>query len=98
MERKLTQSHLAEILYVSPKTVDYYERRAANPSADFLVKVADALSVSPCDLLEYDVKTQGKPGPKSRLEILFGKVMQLPDGEKKYVARFLEQTLHMAKE
>jgi transcriptional regulator with XRE-family HTH domain len=62
--KHLTQPELAKHLDISVKAVDYYERRAKNPSVEFVRKVADVLLVSIEELIgEGKVKSKRKPGP-----------------------------------
>lgn len=48
--RGLTQEQLAERMGATQKTIDYYERRAANPSLDVITRCAEALGVSRAEL------------------------------------------------
>lgn len=43
--KDLTQADLAKKLNVSAKTVSYYERRAQNPTVQFLERIASVLGV-----------------------------------------------------
>ena len=59
---------LANLLDTIRKMIDYYERRAGNPSLDFIQRAAAALEVSVAELLGSQPHTQGaKPGPVSQL-------------------------------
>jgi transcriptional regulator with XRE-family HTH domain len=87
----LTQAELAERLSVSQQMIDYYERRAKNPTADFIRKAAATLDVSVDQLLSHQVKNGRKPGPKSRLERQFEAISKLPPGEQELVSKLLER-------
>jgi transcriptional regulator with XRE-family HTH domain len=91
----LTQVQLAERLSVSQQMIDYYERRAKNPTADFVRKAAGALSVSVDQLLGHEVKNgrKHKPGPPSQLEERLSAVRHLSRDEQKVVLRFLDAFL-----
>src|SRR6266498_6107565 len=47
----LSQTQLADLLDTTRKMIDYYERRAGNPSLDFIQRAAEALDVSVAELL-----------------------------------------------
>jgi transcriptional regulator with XRE-family HTH domain len=47
----LSQTQLAELLDTTRKMIDYYERRAGNPSLDFIQRAAEALDGSVAELL-----------------------------------------------
>jgi len=46
-----SKTQLAEVLDTTRKMIDYYERRAGNPSLDFIQRAAEALDVSVAELL-----------------------------------------------
>src|SRR5262249_41547057 len=52
----LSQTQLADLLDTTRKMIDYYERRAGNPSLDFIQRVAEALDVSVAELLGSEAK------------------------------------------
>ena len=61
-----TQTQLAERLATTREMVDYYERRAPNPSLEVIQKLAEALEVSVPELLGVEMKAahkRRKPGP-----------------------------------
>jgi transcriptional regulator with XRE-family HTH domain len=72
----------------------YYERRAQNPSADFVGKAAAALGVSADDLLGKPKATRrGKPGPPSVIEERLQAVRNLPREKQKVVLQLLDSFL-----
>ena len=89
----LTQAQLAERLSVSQQMIDYYERRAKNPTADFIRKAAAALNVSVDQLLGHVVKNGRKPGPPSQLEQRIAALRRLPRDKQKVVLQFLDAFL-----
>ncbi len=89
----LTQAQLAERLSVSQQMIDYYERRAKNPTADFIRKAAAALNVTVDQLLDHEVKNGRKPGPPSKLHQKIDQVARLPRAKQLYVLQFLDQVL-----
>jgi transcriptional regulator with XRE-family HTH domain len=66
--------------------IDYYERRAGNPSLDFIQRAAEALDVSVAELLGSQPKaTRGKPGPPPHLQLRFDQIRRLPRKEQEFV-------------
>ena len=52
-----------------------YERRAGNPSLDFIQRAAEALDVSVAELLGSQPKAaRGKPGPTPQLQLRFERI------------------------
>ena len=93
-ERGLSQPQVAKMLGTSREVVSYYERRATNPTTEFLAKVSVALDVSISDLLgKADAKPRRKPGPASQLEARFDEVRKLPKARQKFVIDFLDTVL-----
>lgn len=86
-ERGLSQAELAERLGATRKTVDYYERRAANPSIEVIRRVAEALEVSPAELMEVEAaRRRAKPGPAGRLSQVFEEAARLPRRQQEKIA------------
>jgi len=94
--RGLTQAQLAETLGISVEMLAYYERRATNPSADFIGKAAAFFGVSADELLALDSKSPRKPGPPSQLAQLTERLSKLPRAQQKVVAQMLEGFLKQA--
>lgn len=94
--RGLTQPQLAESLGITPEMLNYYERRAKNPSADFIGKAAAFFGVSADDLLALNTKAPRKPGPPSHLEQLTARLAKLPRAKQKVVVEMLEGVLRQA--
>ncbi len=92
----LTQMQLAKRLGVSQQMIDYYERRAGNPTAAFVRKVAEALNVSIDNLLGHNGKQPRKSGPPSQFEQRLTAVRQLPREKQNLVLQFLDSFLHNA--
>ncbi|HEU4388774.1 MAG TPA: helix-turn-helix transcriptional regulator [Blastocatellia bacterium] len=92
-----SQSQLAETLDTTRKMIDYYERRAINPSLDFMQRAAEALDVSLAELLgSHPKRARTKPGPPSQLEVRFDKIKRLPRKEQDFVIKFLDTVLDRA--
>ena len=88
---------LAEKLDTNQKVIDYYERRAANPSLAFIQKAAKVLEVSTADLVGNESNNpKSKPGPPPALALRFERIRQLPRKEQDFVIRFLDTVLEKA--
>jgi transcriptional regulator with XRE-family HTH domain len=96
-KRGWVQKELAEQLNTSRMIIDYYERRAVNPSLAFIERAAEVLGVSAAELLGSDVKpAQARPGPVSALSLRFEQVRKLPRKDQDFVIRFLDTVLENA--
>jgi len=81
--------------------VDYYERRAVNPSLALIEQLAEALEVSPADLLGVETRAthkRGKPGPTPQLQLRFERVQRLSRKDQEFIIRFLDTVLEKAEE
>lgn len=94
--RGWTQPQLAEKLGISFNALIHYERKAHNPNADFIAKVAKLFNVTVDELLGHEVKTVRKSGPPSRLEQLTNQLSTLPRQKQKAVVEILEGYLKTA--
>jgi transcriptional regulator with XRE-family HTH domain len=94
----LTQRELAERVGVTRPMIDYYERRATNPTLDFIERAAAALGVSTAEVLggEPAHPARARPGPKPRLLERFERVRQLPRKDQEFVLQFLDAFLERA--
>ena len=89
----LSQTDLAGLLGISPKAVDYYERRARNPSLAFVRQASEALNV-PFDELAGTAKLPAKrPGPSKKLLRQLEQIQRLPKGKQRFVSEFLDTVL-----
>lgn len=91
--RGWTQPQLAEQLGISLNALVHYERKATNPSADFIGKVAKLFNVSVDELLGHTVKAERKSGPPSQLEERLLAVRKLPREKQKVVLQLLDSFL-----
>lgn len=91
-ERGLTQPQLADLVDMSSKAIDYYERRAKNPSFDFVQKVSDALGLSPDELMGVEAP-KGKSGPPPKLQKQLEQIQKLPRSKQRVVSQLLEAFL-----
>lgn len=92
-ERGLTQAQLAERMGVAREVVDYYERRAKNPSVDTIQKVADALGVEPAQFVGGKKLATKKRGPPSELELRLERLRKLPRRQQDLIIRMLDAAL-----
>jgi len=95
-EQGLSQQKLAELLGTTRNAVDYYERRATNPTLDLIQKCADTLGVSPEYFLDDDSGKPRKRGPKSVLEKRFEQVSKLPRGKQREILKVVDALLAQA--
>ena len=91
-ERGLTQRELAELLGVSQKMVEYYERRASNVTADVVCKLSEVLNVTADELLGTSPQ-KAKPGPKSKLQRQIEQIERLPQSKQKAIVQVLDMAL-----
>ena len=91
--RGLSQPRFAKLLGLSREMVTYYERRAQNPTAEFLQKASEVLGVSANEILGQSVKPVRKPGPPSEVEARLDAVRKLPRIRQKFVLDFIDTVL-----
>jgi|688.fasta_scaffold1656007_1 transcriptional regulator with XRE-family HTH domain len=90
----LSQEELAAKLGTSRVNLAYYERKAENPTLEFLNRCADVLQMPVSELIGEDhADEHKKPGPKSKLEKQLEAVRKLPRAKQKFVSEFLETVL-----
>ena len=96
-KRGWAQKELAVRLNTSRKIIDYYERRAVNPSLTFIEHAAEVLEVSVAELLGSEPKpAQRRPGPISALSLRFEQIRRLPRKDQDFIIRFLDTVLEKA--
>jgi transcriptional regulator with XRE-family HTH domain len=90
----LSQEELAAKLGTSRVNLAYYERKAENPTLEFLNRCAEVLKIPVSELIgEEDAEERRKPGPKSKLDKQLEAVRGLPRAKQKFVSEFLETVL-----
>jgi transcriptional regulator with XRE-family HTH domain len=95
--RGWSQIMLAEKLDTNQKVIDYYERRAVNPSLAFIQKAAKVLEVSTVELVGNESNNpKSKPGPPPALALRFEQIRRLPRKEQDFVIRFLDTIIEKA--
>jgi transcriptional regulator with XRE-family HTH domain len=91
-QKGLSQRELGERLSTTQKTVDYYERRAVNPTLDLVERVAAALEVSPAELIGDGVasaRASKRVGPTGKVQKLFEDVSRLPRRQQEHIVRWV---------
>lgn len=92
--RGLSQQELAGQLKTTRANLAYYERKASNPTLDFISRCAEVLGVPMSELTGLaPASERAKPGPKSRLERQFQQIGELPRSRQQFVSRVLEELL-----
>src|SRR5690606_19267124 len=76
--RGYSTAQFARLADISEDMLTYYERRATNPSAEFVIKAAELLEASVEDLLGGTRKNARKSGPPSQLEQRIAALRALP--------------------
>ncbi len=95
--RGWSQRALAEKLETTREIIDYYERRAVNPSLAFIERAAQALEVSVAELLGGEpTSIRGRPGRSPQLARRLEQIRLLPRKEQEFVIRFLDTVLEKA--
>jgi len=93
-EKGLTQTELAKKLHTTQKMIDYYERRAINPSVEFVRSVAETLGISVDEILGHTSKLiRNRPGPPSKLARRLEQLQHLPHKDQEFVMQFLDTVL-----
>ena len=76
---------------VKRELIDYYERRAPNPSLAFIQQAAEVMDVSVAELLGSEiVRKKRSGGPVGRMRKLFEQASQLPRGQQEKIAAVIE--------
>jgi transcriptional regulator with XRE-family HTH domain len=98
LAKGLSQIQLARLLNTTQKTIDYYERRAVNPTLEFIERAAQVLDVGVAELLGNKPEPRrAKPGPVSQLQRRFEQIKRLPRKEQEFVLKFLDTVLEKHK-
>ena len=95
-EQGLSQQKLADLLDATRGAIDYYERRAANPTFELIQKCSEALGVSPDYFMEGDSAKPRKRGPKSDLERRFEQISKLPRGKQREIIKVVDALIAQA--
>ena len=93
----LSQEALAELLGTTRVNVGYYERKATNPTLEFIQRCADALNIPIADLIGVEApKRSHKPGPSSKLQQQIEEIRRLPRSKQRFVSELLDTILQKA--
>jgi len=97
-ERGFTQAELAERLGISIKLVDYYERRAVNPSLKIITAAAALFGFTVADMLGELDRPEHRPGQLSKLEVQIERMRRLPRRQQESIIKTLSALLRQAEE
>jgi transcriptional regulator with XRE-family HTH domain len=93
----LSQAALAKLLGTTRVNIGYYERKATNPTLEFIQRCADALEVSVTELIDGKPSKNGrKPGPPSHLQKQIDQLRNLPRSKQRFVSELLATVLNKA--
>ncbi len=90
--RGLSQAELAGLLGIARSMIDYYERRATNPTLDFIERTAAALKVSTAELVGREMPRK-RPGPSPKLQRQLEEIQKLPKARQKFVLQAIDLAL-----
>ncbi len=89
-----SQAELAQRLGATRALIDYYERRAKNPTVDFVQRAADVLGVPVASLIsDNEARLRKRPGPVSKIEQQIEELRQLPKAKQRFVSELLDTVL-----
>lgn len=94
-DRGYSQEALAQLLGTTRNNIAYYERKATNPTLEFIQRCAVVLEVSVADLISAEAaKVAAKPpGPPSYLQKQIDQIGRLPPAKLRFVSEFLDTVL-----
>ena len=92
----LSQERFAQLIGSTRSNIDYYERRATNPTLEFIQKCAETLNVDVVDLIgdSSDSESTRKKGPKSKLETRFEKIRSLSKKDQSLAIDMLDRIIN----
>ena len=93
--RGLSQQELADQLGMTRSMIAYYERRAANPTSEFIEKVSEALGIPVSELIGRAAAPpkRKRPGPPAKLERQLEEIRKLPKSKQKFLSELLDSVL-----
>ena len=95
--RGWSQTEFAKRLGVTRALIDYYERRAKNPTVDFIQRAADILGVPAAGLIgDNGTAPRKRPGPASKVEQQIEELRRLPKAKQRFVSELLDTVLKTA--
>ncbi|HCQ79986.1 MAG TPA: hypothetical protein DIV46_08445 [Verrucomicrobiales bacterium] len=87
-EQGISQVELAKQLEVSQQTVAAWERKIPSLRSDTIIKLAEALKVTPDEILGF--RERKNTGPKGKLKTAFDKATNLPRSQQKRIIDLIE--------
>ena len=96
--RNWSQTEFANRIGVSRALIDYYERRAENPTMSFVRRASDTLGIPAADLIGDSRGEQTRrSGPPSKIERQIEDLRRLPKSKQRFVSEFLDTVLQQAR-
>jgi transcriptional regulator with XRE-family HTH domain len=90
----ISQEQFAQLLGTTRTAVDYYERRAANPSIELIRRCADALGAPVGDFIaDAGEALPRKRGPKSEIEQRMAALANLPRTRQRKILEVVDAML-----
>ena len=87
----------SRLLIYRTDSLPVYERRAKNPTVDFIHRAAEVLGVSAADLIgDNGNGSRKRPGPPSKMEQQIDELRRLPKAKQRFVSELLDTVLKTA--
>jgi len=88
----LSQAAFAKTLNTTRSNIAYYERKASNPTVEFIHRCAAALDISAAELIGAELP-KSRTGPPSRLQQQIEQIRRLPRSKQRFVSELLDTVL-----
>ena len=96
-QRRLTQARLAQLLDISPRVYNRWERGEVTPHFDTVVRIADLLQVSLDELAGRQEVASDPAVHNHRLHTLWRQIDRLPDEDQEALVIVLDSLVKRAK-
>lgn len=89
----LSQAELGERLGMTQRAIAHWERRHVSLYPEQIETLCSVLKIPAEDLLGFNGKSRGKPGPKSKIQRQVEQIEKLPRKRQQFVAEVLDKLL-----